>query len=610
MKNLYRKLLESSRVYAKNPAHNVAHFLVLVVVGALSTYLIVGNINQDALLNYNEMASISVSTNLEQESTLNLANFEGNFPKDPDGKDQNFKKFTTDTNVIFFSQRMIDGAVVEKDQSVYVFDKSNGKLKEKKISHRSGLPEHLSLGLISKDQAESSVSGSSKFSTLYYASPNSDIFNIDFNRSNPIWAVTSFNQDKVASLTIIDATTGKKLGNGVPPPSAAYSITGPTSYGSSCGGSWNSWSDNAANWYTKMGYATHNQVWPQKTQEMSDIQNPDAALFYELAHGNSNIFVNDCTEYTYSSDIHDWLASYPGKQFVFMGSCDGLCDVGPGSFAYEFRKGSDVNTAAIGYCGMGSSACGDCWNYSLNWQDKLFSYINQGYTVKSAFDKANTDYPTCAVNNCMRFTGDPNFTINNSVPDSQAPKVSITSPVGGAVLSGNNVTVLISASDNIGVAKVELYKDEILINAGVSSPYQFTWNTTADADGGHRLLAKAYDIAGNIGSSTLVNVTTNNTPDAVAPLVSITYPTNGAIISGNVSIKAFATDNIGVVSMKCYVDNKLITSSASNSISCSWNTNKAAKGAHVINVSASDVVGNSGSSSIGVTVNSNSGRKK
>jgi len=41
-------------------------------------------------------------------------------------------------------------------------------------------------------------------------------------------------------------------------------------------------------------------------------------------------------------------------------------------------------------------------------------------------------------------------------PDTIAPFVSISSPANGAHISGG-VTVSVSASDNVGVSKVELY---------------------------------------------------------------------------------------------------------------------------------------------------------
>ena len=93
--------------------------------------------------------------------------------------------------------------------------------------------------------------------------------------------------------------------------------------------------------------------------------------------------------------------------------------------------------------------------------------------------------------------------------DTTPPTTSITSPASGATVSGT-VTVSASASDNVGVSRVELFVDGSLAGSDTSSPYSFSWNTTAVANGGHSLQTRAYDAAGNVGSSSTVSVTVSN----------------------------------------------------------------------------------------------------
>ena len=94
--------------------------------------------------------------------------------------------------------------------------------------------------------------------------------------------------------------------------------------------------------------------------------------------------------------------------------------------------------------------------------------------------------------------------------DTTPPTTSITSPGSGATVSGT-VTVSAGASDNVGVSRVELYVDGSLHSTDTSSPYSFAWNTTTVANGGHSLQTRAYDAAGNVGSSSVVSVTVSNT---------------------------------------------------------------------------------------------------
>src|SRR4051794_6387352 len=112
--------------------------------------------------------------------------------------------------------------------------------------------------------------------------------------------------------------------------------------------------------------------------------------------------------------------------------------------------------------------------------------------------------------------------------DATAPTVSITSPANGSTVSGT-VTIAASASDNVGVAKVEFYVDGAIRTTDTTSPYSYSWNTTTFANSSHTLVAKAYDAAGNVGTSSNVTVTVNNTTQQQQLLA------NPGFESGNVS---------------------------------------------------------------------------
>jgi hypothetical protein len=90
--------------------------------------------------------------------------------------------------------------------------------------------------------------------------------------------------------------------------------------------------------------------------------------------------------------------------------------------------------------------------------------------------------------------------------DTQSPTAEVTSPSGGASLTGT-VTVQVNAQDNVGVAKVELLVDGGLTATDGAAPWDFSWNTDNLSAGAHSLSARAYDAAGNTGLSPSVNVT-------------------------------------------------------------------------------------------------------
>jgi hypothetical protein len=192
-------------------------------------------------------------------------------------------------------------------------------------------------------------------------------------------------------------------------------------------------------------------------------------------------------------------------------------------------------------------------------------------------------------------------------PDTTPPIVSITSPANGSTLSGQT-TVSVSATDDVGVSKVDLYINGALFLTDNTEPYNFFWDTTKYADGAYDLVARAYDPSGNIGQSNVIKVYVSNPKDTIPPIVSIIppivsiiSPTNGLIINKNViKIQVQASDNVGISRMELYIDGVLKLVTNSSTISWSWNTVKVANGQHAISAKAYDGAGNAGSNSITV----------
>jgi len=111
--------------------------------------------------------------------------------------------------------------------------------------------------------------------------------------------------------------------------------------------------------------------------------------------------------------------------------------------------------------------------------------------------------------------GDPTYTwyddvaVTGAPADTTPPTTAITAPANGATVSGT-VAVTASASDNVGVTRVEIYLDSALKATLTSAPYTWSWNTTTAANGAHAIVSKAYDAAGNVGTSATVTVTVSN----------------------------------------------------------------------------------------------------
>jgi subtilisin family serine protease len=186
-------------------------------------------------------------------------------------------------------------------------------------------------------------------------------------------------------------------------------------------------------------------------------------------------------------------------------------------------------------------------------------------------------------------------------PDTTAPAVSITSPAAGATVSGT-VTVNISATDDVAVTKIELYADGTLVGSSTTAPASIAWDTTSLTAGSHTLQALAYDAANNVGASSSVTVDVQNSPaDTTAPTTQISSPTNGATVSGTVSVTVKSSDNVKVTRTELYIDGKRTATSNSASLTFKWNTSKISNGAHNLQSFAYDAAGNKGNSTV-VTV--------
>jgi hypothetical protein len=179
--------------------------------------------------------------------------------------------------------------------------------------------------------------------------------------------------------------------------------------------------------------------------------------------------------------------------------------------------------------------------------------------------------------------------------------VQITSPSNGASLGGT-VNVDVDATDNVAVSKVEFHLDGSKASEDTAAPYRWTWDTTAAADGAHKVKAIAFDSAGNSAPHEIDVTVSNQGQDKTPPTVSVTSPTNGATVNGQVTIAADAQDNKGVASVEFFVDGTSIAKDTSSPYSAPWDTTQAAQGAHTLKVTATDTSANTADSTLTVTV--------
>lgn len=184
--------------------------------------------------------------------------------------------------------------------------------------------------------------------------------------------------------------------------------------------------------------------------------------------------------------------------------------------------------------------------------------------------------------------------------DEADPTAEITAPANGATVS-DLVEITASASDGVGVDRVEFRIDGVLMCTDTTAPYAFAWDARPVAPGPHAIDARAYDDAGNWADAATVNVTSL---DTLAPTVHLTAPASGAEVTGSVSLEATAADNGTITKVEFRVGGELVATdnTGPSPYTGAWDVIGKTPGSYTIEAKAYDAEGNTATDSVTVTV--------
>jgi subtilisin family serine protease len=194
-------------------------------------------------------------------------------------------------------------------------------------------------------------------------------------------------------------------------------------------------------------------------------------------------------------------------------------------------------------------------------------------------------------------------------PDTVNPVATITSPAAGSTVDGT-VTVGVTASDNVGVTKVELWSGASLAGVSTAAPYSFSWNTSGFS-GTVTLTAKAFDAAGNMGTASIsVNIAPPPPPeDKTPPSVAFTSPAAGSTISAATVVSAAATDDVAVTRVDFYAGASLAATDTAAPYEFTLNPATYANGALTLTARAYDAKSNVGQTAMSVNILNTSGNR-
>lgn len=129
-----------------------------------------------------------------------------------------------------------------------------------------------------------------------------------------------------------------------------------------------------------------------------------------------------------------------------------------------------------------------------------------------------------------------------TIIDLTKPTVSLTNPPAAKTYTNSQtLTIAASATDNVGVTKVEFYDGATLKGTDTTLPYSYDWSFTVADNGTHSWTARVYDAAQNVSTSAVVALTISI--DASPPIVVVTEPNNGTnLTSATTTVSGTASD--------------------------------------------------------------------
>ncbi len=205
-------------------------------------------------------------------------------------------------------------------------------------------------------------------------------------------------------------------------------------------------------------------------------------------------------------------------------------------------KWSDRSSNEAGYEVERAASSTGPWAQIGTTSPSAISYTDSALTPSTAYY-----YRVIAYNS----TGDsPPSNVATAItkPDLTPPTVSISSPAPGSTYSvAQTVEIRATASDAIGVSRVDFFDGGVFKGSATSSPYSYFWPITGTDNGSHTWTAKAYD-SSNSALSSAVTLTVNISPaDVAVPTSALSINAGAAYTTVTaVALNLSATDAVGV----------------------------------------------------------------
>lgn len=207
------------------------------------------------------------------------------------------------------------------------------------------------------------------------------------------------------------------------------------------------------------------------------------------------------------------------------------------SFQIVFKLGGIVTVVGSGWNGIisGPDASGNFTATNPDWLQ--FNPIQRGQTWDVGFTGIGTFSGSTIVS--VKLNGQ---TIPVSVGDPTPPMVSLASSATTVTAAGS-ITLTATATDNVGVVRVEFFDGTTLLGTDTTPPYTLAVALTRDNNGTHSYTARAFDAAATVGISAAVTVTVNIT-DGTPPTVALTSSATTVTDAGSITLTVHLSPSV------------------------------------------------------------------
>ncbi|MGQ9583403.1 MAG: Ig-like domain-containing protein, partial [Thermoplasmatota archaeon] len=194
-----------------------------------------------------------------------------------------------------------------------------------------------------------------------------------------------------------------------------------------------------------------------------------------------------------------------------------------------------------------------------------------------------------------------NITRLTAVNDTEAPGITVTSPANGSTVYNATIDVTGTASDNIGVAKVELSLSGIIwwLATGTTT---WTYHNLTLGNGSNTIYVRATDQSGNTNTTSILVTYSTAPADTTKPNITLMTPKPGAkVTKKTIRINGVATDDSGLVEEVEVRVNGVKATSVLSVLGAFGGNVTLKEGKNTILITARDAAGNEATMSLTVT---------